>query len=235
MGTPLEGALNTPNHKVGHSDKNSIWILVWVGPVPVTGHKNLELRPFDAPAWLPHWSCSESSRNFTPSGVCHCHCSCLVWGWHPTLDPQPNQWPKLCAGGLLCCFYKLPLPACNRCVTFWLIAEVSTSKPGVMERLEHVWGDTFQWCSLAHDSLWWCHWSCTASSGPTHSCEEKNGAERGAVTCSGMSPVTRAGRGKEQVSPRSFRGSAAMLTTDNLILDFRPPELWDACNKFLLF
>ena len=44
-----------------------------------------------------------------------------------------------------------------------------------------------------------------------------------------------AGRGKEQVSRRAFRGSAAMLTTDNLILDFRPPELWDAGNKFLLF
>lgn len=91
MGMSVGGAQNTPNHKSGHSDKDSSWTLISVGPLPIVGYKNSEFHPFDTePTGLP----------------LHQTSAITVAIWLETNAylsiPGRSQWPGLQAGCLLC-------------------------------------------------------------------------------------------------------------------------------------
>lgn len=132
MEMPLVGGSDYPKPQCGHLDKDSMWTLMWVGLLPTVGHRNSELRSSDTWAWLYQGSPPEPCRTSPPD--VRCHCSHLACDQCPPLHLLTLSVTGLCAGHLLCSLLSHKLPCSVRSLhrTPWLIAEVSPTKPGIV-------------------------------------------------------------------------------------------------------
>lgn len=133
MGTPLRRPQNAQNHKSEHLVRDSIWILIWVGPPPLGGYKNSELWPFHDGA------SSTMGHTGSPANLpdAYHHCSCLAWNPHLPLHLQTSLVTKISLGDPHSArFYHVrALCMCKLCVTLLAYWKVSPNKPGIVERL----------------------------------------------------------------------------------------------------